>query len=228
MESRQRSGLYGSGDVPRSRMLTSRAVGPKSAGLRDLRDLRPIRRVRPTRFKTKTIAAVAIGPIAATLAIVVTMLLGISMVPVNSLDPQAHIKQGIPPPPYTLVGYTLDNTGARLGDVTVNITNLRTGNATEVVSDAATDPGFFWLDLNLISGGQWPLPNDQIRIIGVFEGLLTGTNQTAVPDPQGAYMWENVSLITVIPEFGDLALPIVGMLGMFAMVAVVARSKKHE
>ena len=227
MESRQRSGLYGNGEVPRSRKLKSKLVGPKSVGLRDIRSIRPIRQLRPTRFHSKAIAAVVIGPIAATMAIAVVMLLGFSMVPVDSIGPDVHTDQVIPPPPYTLVGICTDDTGTPIGGVTLNVTNLRTGQSTVNISDLASG-GFFAIDLVPISNGAWPLPGDQIRINATF-AALSGTNLTAVPDPIGAFMWENVSLsVIVIPEFGEVALPIVGTLGIFAVVAMVARSKKDE
>lgn len=221
MESRQRIGLYGSGDVPRSKRLTSKAVGPKSNGLRFLGDLPPVRRVRPTRISTKGIAAAAIAPLAVIMMIVVAFAVASSWAPVQELKTEAKA----PPPPYTCAGYVYQTDGVTpvLG-ATVKVTNLRTGLFATTTTD--TEFGIYQADLVPLSGDANPLPGDQILVEASFPPSSAGSAQGVIPSPIGGMILIDVTFGTFIPELSSLVLPIVGMLGMFVMVVAVTRSKK--
>lgn len=221
MESRKRIGLYGSGEVPRSRRLMSRSVGPRSKGLRDLADLPKIKRVRTARL-TEAVAAAGvmmIAPLATVVAIVMAVVLATSMVPKNVMVEAPE------PQPYSLYGFVFDSGGIPVLNCPVNVTNLANGQYIVTTSDP--EFGAYIINLKPISGDVEPAPGTVFRITATL-GLDVGVNETATPDPVGAGFWMNVTLGTVIPEFGELVLPIVGMIGMFAIVAVRARSKKDE
>jgi hypothetical protein len=188
--------------------------------LRDLGALPPIRRVRPTRLMTKTVAAAAIAPLATVLAIIATVVLASSMVPVIKVG-----EDQVPPPPYSLFGWTLDSTGTPTPNVQVTVTNMATGQS--LVNSSDPDFGIYLVDLVPISGGAPPPAGTLIRVEAQF-GPETGSNESVVPTPPGGGMWINVTLGMFIPEFEDVVIPIVGMVGMFAIVAAVARSRKDE
>lgn len=220
MDSRRRIGLYANGEVPRSRRLSRRAVGPKSNGLRDLGAIPPVKRVRPIRLATKTVAAGAVGALAVLLIVGTAVVFSTSLVPAHILQP--------PPPPYLIVGYVYQSDGVTsIPGATVQITNLDYGGSPNQAT-VTTDPlagNLYNLDLNTISGGVQPAVGNRIMVVGT-SGFGTGSD--IFPVPGGGFMWGNVTTGINIPEFGDLVVPIVGMLGMFAMVAVIARSKKNE
>jgi hypothetical protein len=226
LESRQRIGLYGSGEVPRSRRLTSRAVGPKSNGLRDLGDLAPIRRIRPTRMVRKTVAAATIASLASVIVIVTAFALATSLAPVQTI----RDTQKAPPPPYSLIGYTFGPDGfTPIVNAVVTITDTNTG----AVLNAVSDPDFGIIidpltsnypNLNDLAGGV--TDGDEI-VVYATEGALSGSN-SGIVDTAQASLDLNVVLSNVIPEFSGVVLPVVGMIGMFAIVGVAARSRKAQ
>lgn len=225
MESRERIGLYGNGEIPRSARLMGRSVGPKSNGVRDLGSIPPIRKVRP-RPAVKTVAAAAAAPLVAVLLVVTAVVLATSSAPVLEGGVQA------PAPPYSLLGFTFDNSGAFLPDATCTITNLRTMEVINALSDS-----MFGLILSATTSNYPDLANEFPS--GILDGDIikidaekagwTGTNQTTLANVDTtSSVWMNVTLSTPpIPEFGDVALPIVGMVGMFLVMAVATRSKKE-
>lgn len=222
MESRQRIGLYGSGEVPRSRRLWSRVPGPQSLGLKDIRQLPPIRKVKHVGTRRKTIAASVIITLAAAFVIVAAA----ALVPAASVVPA--VPNQAPPPPYPLVGRVYDNTGAPVPGALINITNTRTGiwNNTVVAYSEAGSEGYY--DTNLNDLGT-PQGGDIIMVQAVSPSLLlTGSNSTVIPEVFVGYVLCDVHLSAAIPEFGDVVVPLVGMLGMFIIVVMVARVKSDE
>jgi hypothetical protein len=219
LESRQRIGLYGSGEVPRSRKLWSRAPGPESLGLKDIRQLPPIRRVKPVGNRRKTIAASLIVTLAAAFVIVAAAALVPSASSVPADDEQAPIT------PYPVIGIVLGNTGTPVPGALINITNTRTHqyNNTIVSESAAGSEGYYIFDLNTLGIAE---PADVVTIEAVsLSLLLAGSNSTVVPTVFAGFIWFNVTLTAVIPEFGDVVVPVVGMLSMFIIVVLVARVK---
>ena len=222
MESRQRIGLYGSGEVPRSIRPWSRTPGPESLGLKDIRQLPPIRRVRPRGTSRKTIAASVMITLVAAFVIVAAAALApsASVVPVE--DEQA------PPIPYPMIGIVLDNTGTPAPGALINITNTRTGlyNNTIVSISEPGSEGWYTFDLNTLGIAE---AGDVVTIEALSETLLLmGLNTTTVPAVFMGFMWFNVTLTVVIPEFADVMVPVVGMLSMFIIVVLVARVKTEE
>ncbi len=223
LESKQRIGLYGSGEVPRSKRLTSKAVGPRSNGLRFLSDLPPVRRVRPARFSTKGVAAAAIVPLVVIMAIVTAFALATSLAPVQTLSAPKQL-----PPPYTIYGYVWQSDGTTpVLNTPVKLTNLRTGLSVTTATDDTF--GAYAQDITMISGTPpaSPLPGDEILVEAGAGGSL-GSSLGVVPTPIGPGFRLDVTTGVFIPEFSELALPIVGMLGLVVATVAVTRSKKNE
>ncbi len=217
MKSRERIGLYGSGDVPRSRRLWSRTAGPESLGLKDLRQIPPITRGRPGVLRRSAIAVSAFLAIVAVVVIVSAFALTptVSRLPAEKLAP--------PGTPFPCVGYTLDGSLARIGGVQVTITNLNLSLSGTAVSDSTPEGlGLYFFDLSSL--GVATDSGNLIRIEATST-LFSGLNVTAVPTPMGGFMWLNVTLNATIPEFGDVVIPMAGMVGVFLIVALVARTR---
>jgi len=222
LESRQRIGLYGSGEVPRSIRPWSRTPGPESLGLKDIRQLPPIRRVRPRGASGKTIAA----------SVMITLVAAFVIVAAAAYVPSASVVPGrekqAPVTPYPVIGIVLDNTGNPAPGALINITNTRTGlyNNTIVSISEPGSEGWYTFDLNTLGVAE---PDDVVTIEAVSETLLlAGSNTTIVPAVFLGFIWFNVTLTVVVPEFGDVMVPVVGMLSMFMIVVLVARAKKEE
>lgn len=122
-----------------------------------------------------------------------------------------------PLPPYNVIGYTYDAGGALLPGCTVNITNVRTGNYSLTASDSNS---FYQYNLNDLPGG-WVV-GDIINVtatkdlaIGWAEGPTTG----------GAYLWLDVHLTGIIPEFPMVLLPVVGILAVLGVASFRRRQK---
>lgn len=218
MKSRERIGLYGSGDVPRSRRLWTRTPGPESLGLKDIRQLPQVRRVKRV-LRRNTIAASALVALAA----VIVMMSAFALAPTVSKLP-AKPEQA-PPTPFPVTGITYDSSGAPAGGAIVTITNVRIGLSGTTTSDTGVpDPsatGFYIFDLSTLGQAQ---SGDTIRIEATWT-TFSGLNETPVPTPMGGFMWLNVTLNLPIPEFGDALVPAVGMIGAFLAVALVARTR---
>jgi len=220
LESRQRIGLYGSGEVPRSRKLWSRAPGPESLGLKDIRQLPPIRRVKPTNIRKKVLAASAIMVIAAVL-----VLAALALAPTAKLL-QAEPKQGTPGTPYPVLGIAFDISGVPLGGVHLNITNTNTTmfNNTLVTETTPGSEGYYVFDLGSLGQAQ---PGHVITIVANTT-TATGANITVLPLVFSGYIWFNVTLNgTAIPEFGAVVVPVVGVLAAFIMTVLVARVRNE-
>jgi hypothetical protein len=219
-ESKKRIGLYGSGDVPRSRRIRSKTAGPESLGLKDIRQVPPIRRVKPSGIRGKAIAASAIVALVA----VFIAISAVALAPSVKTDSSAGTEQA-PPTPFPVAGRTYDIAGAPVGGVLVTITNERLGLSGTTVSDTGVpDPtglGFYIFDLSTLGQAQ---SGDIIRIDAVST-TNTGTNSTPVPTPMGGFMYLNVTLNAAIPEFQDMLMPAVGMVGAFLIMTLVAKTR---
>ncbi len=167
--------------------------------------------------------AIAASVTTAVVALFAVAILALSQAPANA--PSARDAQGTPGPPYPVVGIAFDNTGAPTGGVHLNITNTRTGgfNNTLVTETAAGSVGFYSFDLGSLGAAQ---SGDLITIVANTT-LATGTNSTTLPLVFVGYIWFNVTLGPAIPEFGDVLVPAIGMIGMFLTVLLVARVRQE-
>jgi len=137
----------------------------------------------------------------------------------NGGQPTVPGRISIPPMAFIVRGHTYDASSAVIPNCNVNITNMNTGNYTNVLSDSL---GVYRFDISVwVPAYQ---VGDIIRVVANTT-TMTGTNQgtiTATP-----YLILDVTLSTPIPEFTDIAIPIVGMISIFA-VARVASSRREE
>jgi hypothetical protein len=134
-----------------------------------------------------------------------------SYVPVN-------VSQKQPPPPYPVFGFVYDLSGVEVVGAFVNVTNTRTG---EFLTNVTDEYGYYTVDLNLMPSRYQV--GDLINVTA-DDGVMIGWNESIVPDPEGAYLWIDVTLGAVIPEFQMVMVPVVGML---ALVAVIARTRRR-
>ncbi|MGQ9652135.1 MAG: carboxypeptidase-like regulatory domain-containing protein [Phycisphaerae bacterium] len=123
-----------------------------------------------------------------------------------------------PPPPYYVLGYVYDAGGAVVPYSTVTITNVNTSVLVVVNSD---NNGFYTYNLNDIPGG-WEIGN--IINVTAQKDLAIGWNESAAVE--GPYLWIDVHMGFVIPEFPTLILPAAGMLAIFAAVQFRRRSEQ--
>jgi hypothetical protein len=180
------------------------------------------------RRKAMTISAIV------ALAAVVIIVSSIALAPSTkqAATPPTPAKTQAPKPIINAVGYTYDALGNKMGGVAVNITDLRTGEFinTTVSGTSGAALGFYIVDVNnsLTSG---VLPKDRMNITA-YSGSLRGYNETNLPDTTNflLFFWLNVTLnhtAVVIPEFGSILAPMVGMFGIVAVVSFVAGRKKQ-
>lgn len=217
MESRQRIGLYGSGEVPRPRRLWSRSPGPESLGLKDIRQLPPIRRVRPAN-KTKAIATTAM----ISLATVIVIVSAFALTP--SMEEYQRGQTFAPITPYPCIGIVFNSLGAPQPGASINITDLTTGlfNNSLVSETTPGSEGYYVFDLNTLGGGAPVNPGDIFRIVANDTAMI-GTNETVIPVVFEGFIWFNVTLNATIPEFAALVIPVMGVLGLVLTMVLVAR-----
>ncbi len=224
MESKERIGLYGSGEVPRSRRLWSKSPGPESLGLKDIRQLPPIRRVRPVN-KRKTIVASALTAIIA-LAAVLAVVSAFTLAPSGTMQQNKRGTLQAPITPYPVIGIVFDNLGVPLGGAHINITDTHTGlyNNTLVSDSTPGSEGYYIFDANTLGGGAPVNPGDVFTIVG-NDSLMMGSNTTVIPVVFTGYIWFNVTLNLTIPEFTTALIPVMGVLGMVVALVLVARAR---
>jgi len=176
------------------------------------RKVRCVERKRVSR-KTVTGSVVAIACIA-----FVIVALALAPATQNTLAPQTPARMMGPGTPTIVIGYTFDSVGAILPSCDVNITDLDTGEYEHVASDLT---GKYQYDLtNLPSGAA---AGETIRA-EANNTIYMGFNQSVLPS-SAPFMWLNVTLGVLIPEFSTLIVPIVG--AALVVMAVTVRNRKE-
>ncbi|MEM4264660.1 MAG: carboxypeptidase-like regulatory domain-containing protein [Thermoplasmata archaeon] len=126
--------------------------------------------------------------------------------------PDLPAKSAAPPTPMIVIGYTLDSNGSALPFCSVNITNMRTGESALTSSD---NYGKYQFNLaNLPSGAS---AGDMIHVVA-NNTMYIGENASNVPSGVVAYMWINVTLEILIPEFPFVLGPIFAVVVIFIAV----------
>ena len=129
-----------------------------------------------------------------------------------------------PPPPYSVFGYTEDGVGDPIPYCTVTITNTNTGEYAVVESDSIG-----WYQLDIMNALPTPsVTGDVITVVAVSDALqLTGENQGTV-DLESAYqyLWLDITLDVVIPEFSMLIVPVAGVMMVFAAMGIRRRNRQ--
>jgi PKD repeat protein len=127
------------------------------------------------------------------------------------------------PPPFTfsLYGTTFASDGVTpLGGCMVNITDVRTG--TTLIGTVSDANGVFVGDISPL----YQLPGDTIVVNAIGPAGQTGSGSGVIVGTP--YLGIDVTLGTVIPEFTDIAIPIVGMIAIFAVARVASSRRKEE
>lgn len=122
-----------------------------------------------------------------------------------------------PFPPYILYGFTCGVIGSKLGECQINITNANTNAWMLLESDVL---GYYQCDLANMTGGY--SDGDLITLNATYQAY-SGDNQTYVTETGGK--WFNVTIIDMIPEFTNAALPALAGLGILLVLATSERKR---
>jgi len=127
-----------------------------------------------------------------------------------------------PGTPEFVLGYAHDGIGNLLPNCKVNFTNERTGDwDNTTLSDSG---GYYKFGLGSLPGG---IQVGDIVNATAYYTTFIGSNETTVTP--GPHFWLNVTINELmIPEFTDIAMPIVGMLSVFAVAMVVSRRNQRK
>lgn len=141
---------------------------------------------------------------------------------------QHVVNNGVPPLPYTVYGYTFASDGVTaLPGSTVVITDLRT-NMTLINQPVSDSSGFYSADIMPLMNGTSPINLDHLILNATGPSGEKGTN-TGIVDTSLPYVNIDVTLSSVvIPEFGFIAIPIVGMIAIIAMARVASNKGGEE
>jgi hypothetical protein len=235
MNSRDRNGLYGGGNIMpcgserkcdsrSSRIGTTRAVASSEI---DLITVSRPKKARSAYARMRYAKIVSMLVICAAATIVVSAIAHAS-VDTEKVAAPAAPAPGAPGTPYFLTGYTTDALGNPV-ECNITVINLRTleVNTTNsyIVPPWPLD-GYYEIDLanSFPSGVQ---DGDLINVTAIDRTVTTiGWNESAVPG--GGFMSMDVTLTgTAIPEFPMVIVPVTGMLALFAVVALSRRGEEQ-
>jgi hypothetical protein len=127
-----------------------------------------------------------------------------------------------PGPPFFVIGYTFDEVGNPMPNCAVNITDISSGEwDNSTLSDSS---GYYRFDMNSLAGGY--SVGDTVNATA-YSGSVVGWNETVIT--YAPHLWLNVTINgIVIPEFPYFALPIMGIISMFAVVMVASRRESNR
>ncbi|UCE91289.1 MAG: hypothetical protein JSV90_07720 [Methanobacteriota archaeon] len=165
---------------------------------------------------------------AASMLVAGLMLATIVVAPASQVD--AELESAPSDNPTIVTGTVYDSGGTPVIGADVNVSMYDGATLRSYQTDVTDSLGMYEASFGFgIGGDEWGV-NDTILVVAEY-GEEIGTNSTvahAIDDP-GMLQYVNVTIGTVIPEFGDLGaiLPIVGSLGIF-MALFFARRKNSD
>jgi len=132
-----------------------------------------------------------------------------------------------PAPPVNVFGQTFDAGGNPIICDNITIRNLRTGsvNYTATSSDPVEQAnGYYEFDLNTMAGG-WQdgdvinvtAVNTTLQLMGQNEGVILASLQ---------FLYLNIDVVTVIPEFPMVIVPVLGMVVVVAVLRFAGRERE--
>jgi hypothetical protein len=226
MNSRDRNGLYGGGNIMpcgSDRKCNSRSSGINTTLAVDSSGSDLIVASRPKKARS-AYARMRYAKLVSMLVICAAATIVVSAIAHASVDTEkAAAPPAAPGPPYLLWGFTLD-TGSNPVGCTITITNLRTLESnTTIVSDPSD--GYYECDLQngLPSAYQ---DGDLINVTAVA-GTSIGWNELAVPGGPTMHMDVTLTGTVVIPELSMVIIPVMGMLAVFAVVRLKRRGEEQ-
>ena len=174
---------------------------------------------KKTRIEWKRVSRKTLTPSIVAIACIAFVIIALAVAPATqkSLDPQVPSRMLGPGTPMIVIGYTFDSVGAIMPSCDVNITDLDTGEYDYVVSDLA---GKYQYDLTNLPSGA--VAGDMIKA-EANNTIYTGFNQSVLPS-SAPFMWLNVTLNVLIPEFSEIVVPIVGLM-LIALIFDRTRKK---
>jgi hypothetical protein len=214
MNAKSEIGLYGDGIF---RISSSRRMRPIVASSR----ISPSRRKKPIVAKARHTLTISVL-IACTAMLIAASVVLSSPGRNDASQPKVPASISLPGPPYFVIGFTWDAIGNPLPNCQVNITDERTGDwDNTTLSDSS---GYYRFSLDSMAGG-WQVGD--IVNATVYYATSIGWNETLAVS--GPHLWLNVTLNgMIIPEFTDIAIPIVGMLSAFAVAMVASRRDQRK
>ncbi len=133
-----------------------------------------------------------------------------------------HGEAGIPPPPFLIYGWTYDSVAAIVPFAHLNITEVTLGGYDNTVVSGWD--GNYTFDLSSLANGY--TAGDTVRV-EANTTTMNGSVEFVIP-ASPPYLQVDVTLTGgTIPEFTDVAIPIAGIVSIFA-VARIASSRKEE
>jgi hypothetical protein len=237
MNSRDRVGLDGGGRIKscgsnrdcdyRSRIDTTRAVGSRVSNASVVSRPMSLRSAYARMRSAKTISMLIVCATAILIvSAIVLASVGKENAPLPKTSRDAKDNQPVPAPgqPFLVRGIVRDSVGAIVVGADVTITNMRLGVPIAVGTWVSEFDGYYEYDMGYeTSGGV--LPGDVMNVVAV-KGTLTGSVDATVPDPAGPYINVDVTVLTAIPEFPTVIVPITGMLALFAVVSLRRRGEE--
>jgi hypothetical protein len=133
------------------------------------------------------------------------------------------VNTNLPPSSYTVAGNTYASDGVTpLAGCTLNITDVRAGETLiGIVSDST---GFYSADIS----PMMQVSGDPLIVNATGPAGQKGSSTGAV-DPSQPFVVIDVTLtLTSIPEFTDIAIPIAGMISIFALARVASNRSEEE
>jgi hypothetical protein len=182
----------------------------------------PSRRMKPIAAKRRR--ALMISVLIACTAIIIASWVGLTS-PSKNDGSQSKVPTGIsaPGPPYFVIGFTLDAIGNPSPNCQVNITDKSTGDWDN--STLSDSNGYYDFDLNSLAGGYQI--GDLVNATA-YNATSIGWNETTLTN--APHLWLNVTMngTIVIPEFTNIAMPMVGALSIFIVAMVASRSNRGK
>lgn len=208
MSSERKIGL---GGLDTSRSHRSATVDCRKNGGNVMARSMQVPRTSPARRHAKMIALLLVVGVA------IVVVSAMSVAPLHKAAEPKYAETSRQPPgsPYPVAGYTYDADGVtKLPGCSVVLTDVTVGATSPVLTSNAN--GYYSTSLG--DWCSWSLGD--VITIHAEKGVMYGENQGVVA---GTGLVLHVTLNLEIPEFPFVALPIVGMVGLFVAVRVISR-----
>jgi hypothetical protein len=182
----------------------------------------PSRRMKPIVGKRRRALMISVL-IACTAIIIASSVVLASASKNDASQPKVPIGVSAPGLPYFVIGFTLNAIGNPSPNCQVNITDKTTGDwDNSTLSDSS---GYYSFDLNSLAGGYQI--GDLVNATAYYATSI-GWNETTLT--YAPHLWLNVTMngTIVIPEFTNIAMPMVGALSIFIVAMVASRSNQKK
>lgn len=193
---------------------TGRAAGYYGTGMKAVSRTKSVRPTYLGRRRAKTVGLLLV------FAAVIVVVSAVALVPSanEKAGPPAKTIAKPPIPGFNVFGTTYDSVGAVIPACDVNVTNVRTGAWNVTVSDIY---GYYEVNLNWMDLGYED--GDPIHVTAT-KGSLMGENESLLSLSLG-FVFEDIYLTVVIPEFPMVIVPVAGMMALVVAVSLRGRDE---